>query len=564
MAEIRNLTRNGETFYPLTCSDAVLNRDGEPLGIVNDIFDISEYNASGTPPVLAKYDTLSLALAAVPDGKKKGGMTIRYVQTSDNKYVQCRLMKDSWSINTEDWAICSDTVLIEYPGFIAVLVDKEGKIAFAIQKDGNVLFGTGVPKQVIEYVTELLFEKVDKEEGKSLIDEDVADRVHYIENPEWMRVIVDEDGKVVAGILKNGTLYVNNLYYKNIDDLIEIVDSKANKDRAEINNLVVYDSITLSDTVKNSLRKTLLDIVTDNKKQEFSTLFLGATGDVESFMFFSDPHFFRSYDECTLRDDIDSIGYISEMKEYFDNTPTDFIISGGDWLTNHKQSIAVKDLAWVDGFMTKLFNDKYYPIYGNHDNNYQGELDETDDISANDGALSNQQMINLWFRKWDKMYYTFKGSNSTFYIFDSGIDWDRTMNAYRWEQVDWFANSLLSNTDLNIIIGIHIIQNDASTFGTKIAELADNVTKIADAFNGRQSITLNDITYNFSNSVGKVRVAICGHTHYDATATLNNIPVLCIKNATAHCFDMILIDYGTNTLKTVRVGSGSNRQINLV
>jgi hypothetical protein len=116
MAEIRNLTRNGETFYPLTCSDAVLNRDGEPLGPVNDIFDISEYNASGTPPTLAKYSTLALALAAVPQSKQKGGMTIRYVQTSDNKYVQYMyigtvttgtpnpfLIIDNWEkINLED------------------------------------------------------------------------------------------------------------------------------------------------------------------------------------------------------------------------------------------------------------------------------------------------------------------------------------------------------------------------------------------------------------------------------------------------------------------------------
>ena len=103
MSEIRNLTRNGETFYPLTCSDAVLNRDGEPLGIVNDIFDISEYNASGTPPILVKYASLSLALAAVPVNRQKGGMTIRYVQSSDNKYAQYRLTATSFSTTESDW-----------------------------------------------------------------------------------------------------------------------------------------------------------------------------------------------------------------------------------------------------------------------------------------------------------------------------------------------------------------------------------------------------------------------------------------------------------------------------
>ena len=71
MAEIRNLTRNGETFYPLTCTDAVVDRDGNPLEIVNDIFDISEYNASGTPPTLAKYSTLALALAPYHRANKR-------------------------------------------------------------------------------------------------------------------------------------------------------------------------------------------------------------------------------------------------------------------------------------------------------------------------------------------------------------------------------------------------------------------------------------------------------------------------------------------------------------
>lgn len=103
MAEIRNLTRNGETFYPLTCTDAVVDRDGNPLEIVNDIFDISEYNASGTPPTLAKYSTLALALAAVPQSKQKGGMTIRYVQTSDNKYIQARCMAQNFTTDVTQW-----------------------------------------------------------------------------------------------------------------------------------------------------------------------------------------------------------------------------------------------------------------------------------------------------------------------------------------------------------------------------------------------------------------------------------------------------------------------------
>ena len=137
MSEIRNLTRNGETFYPLTCSDAVLNRDGEPLGPVNDIFDVSEYNASGTPSVLAKYDSLSLALAAIPTSKQKGGMTIRYVQTSDNKYVQFRLSTQVFSLMTSEWEQCGVVNISSRPNFDFSISDEKGNV-LAVLKDGGI------------------------------------------------------------------------------------------------------------------------------------------------------------------------------------------------------------------------------------------------------------------------------------------------------------------------------------------------------------------------------------------------------------------------------------------
>jgi len=105
MSEIRNLTRNGETFYPLCSSEGLVNRDGNVVGEINDIFDISEYNSntSTTPPTLATYASLDLALAAIPTTKRKGGMTIRYVQSSDNEYVQYRLMSETFNTTVVNW-----------------------------------------------------------------------------------------------------------------------------------------------------------------------------------------------------------------------------------------------------------------------------------------------------------------------------------------------------------------------------------------------------------------------------------------------------------------------------
>ena len=58
--------------------------------IGDGVFDISAYNASGG--TLATYADLAAALgssgANVPEGVRKGGMSVKYVQSSDNKYVQ--------------------------------------------------------------------------------------------------------------------------------------------------------------------------------------------------------------------------------------------------------------------------------------------------------------------------------------------------------------------------------------------------------------------------------------------------------------------------------------------
>ena len=62
----------------------------------HSIFDISEYTGNS-------YSTLTDALDAMPIQKRKGGMTIRYVQTVDNKYVQFRCIADEFTIDITKW-----------------------------------------------------------------------------------------------------------------------------------------------------------------------------------------------------------------------------------------------------------------------------------------------------------------------------------------------------------------------------------------------------------------------------------------------------------------------------
>ena len=204
------------------------------------VFDLSKHNA--VDGVLATYADLSAALTALNalDSKYKyGGMSFKFVQSSDNKYVQYRLMADEWSTDTEDWVIAEEGVYVENPEFIDVKLDANKRILWAInRKDGTVHFGAGVPPQIIEYIQQkidklsldeyegivaflngleegdktlqtLLNEKVDKEEGKSLIDAEYASSQSTVDNPEHIEVTTDVKGKIIAGRTPDGAAFEN-------------------------------------------------------------------------------------------------------------------------------------------------------------------------------------------------------------------------------------------------------------------------------------------------------------------------------------------------------------------
>jgi hypothetical protein len=65
------------------------------------IFDVSEYNKVDNKP--KTYTDLSEALTDVPVSKCHGGMSIRYIQSFDNKYVQWQLMSNVWTNVVDYW-----------------------------------------------------------------------------------------------------------------------------------------------------------------------------------------------------------------------------------------------------------------------------------------------------------------------------------------------------------------------------------------------------------------------------------------------------------------------------
>lgn len=121
--------------------------------------------------------------------------------------------------------------------WLRLYLDKEGHILWGIRVDGSIEWSVGIPtpiqkklnelitsddtiKQTIselrEYTNQQLDTKVDKEEGKSLIDDEVKDCFKIVENDEFIHCILDAEEHILFAIRRDtGKPYfpLNEMYH---------------------------------------------------------------------------------------------------------------------------------------------------------------------------------------------------------------------------------------------------------------------------------------------------------------------------------------------------------------
>lgn len=96
---------------------------------------------------------------------------------------------------------------IETPEFIHCVVDADEHFLFGIRQDGSVEWAVGIPtpiqtrlQEIVSNITSSLETKVDKEEGKSLIEDEVKECFRVIENEEYIHAITDSEDRLLFGI----------------------------------------------------------------------------------------------------------------------------------------------------------------------------------------------------------------------------------------------------------------------------------------------------------------------------------------------------------------------------
>ncbi len=100
--------------------------------------------------------------------------------------------------------------------YIKAETDKDGKILSATYPDGSH-YSRNLKSETID-------KKVDKEEGKNLVDKDWANSKITLEDKDNYIATIDKDGKYLSYVTRNGSHYFHNVESETIDDLNDKID----------------------------------------------------------------------------------------------------------------------------------------------------------------------------------------------------------------------------------------------------------------------------------------------------------------------------------------------------
>ena len=251
------------------------------------------------------------------------------------------------------------------------------------------------------------------------------------------------------------------------------------------------------------------------------------------FIFFTDPHDMSGFNDYEI---LDHLAFLRTLYEY---SPAKYVLCGGDWInTKHTLAYAKYAVGRVPNLMRNQICERSYTAVGNHDLNVENPADS---------GMTESELAQLWYDK-DVGYYTIDTDKTTCFVFDSGNQ-SKEMTAYRWKQVEWFAEKLIENKQPHLFGLIHII-GVGQREDIQPPELANILTQMADAFNNRTTATFGGVLYDFTNVTGTFHFMLAGHYHLDHYEVVNNIPVIYTRNG--RNADCCFADFDGGVLHMVR------------
>ena len=303
------------------------------------------------------------------------------------------------------------------------------------------------------------------------------------------------------------------------------------------------------------------------RSKAFCDLF-NDTQEADSYLYFTDPHTAAHGFNVNRFDK-----HIATIKKIADGNPIQMVMCGGDWLSNvDTQEEACESLGYI-GAKMKCFDVPSCLVVGNHDTNYLGKLDANSENGT--GRLIESTIGNLWFGHY-KTYYAHKTNMTRFYVLDTGTDSEHVdateLTLYQSEQLKWLCESLISNDDIHNVLSFHIY-----FVLEKVPLFLQQIVNVAAAYNNRGKYSVNEETFDFSSTGGTIHCCICGHHHRDFVEINKGIPIISTTIGSDYGelgqmngdgskvnLDLVLLDYTHKKFKSIRIGDGENREIDIL
>ena len=436
------------------------------------------------------------------------------------------------------------------PEYVYCVLDAVGHILLGIKTDGKLYADIdsldGTYQTLISQVQQMI------DEENQTIDEKIAiiNSIFSLQNnPEWIQVTTDAEGKILEGITTKGEKYIARLIG---------LDSKIVTELGKYNPIVPeFYQEHIQEKVKQITEKMCS---------------CGLDGD--SFIFITDTHWESNWKYSP-----------SLVKYILDNTEITKVFHGGDLIhgTVSDNTEYAKDILKRFKFTT------LYPSFGNHDQYIK--------ISSEQGGTiytSNDEIYTTFFKHLEdkvntncKFYYYIDNPSQKIRYFILDAHWtretDNRNNHLNYiEQLDWLEQKAAElGLDWNIVVIQHIVFSAQEMDGQSPVAGTVQKSELAQQLVARLDNMCDD------TNMPTVIALIAGHTHYDyyeysekgypiiATncdgswgwALENGVWVDNDKNINrpkdstdAQSFDVFTIDKQNRKIYAVRVGYGENRE----
>lgn len=315
------------------------------------------------------------------------------------------------------------------------------------------------------------------------------------------------------------------------------------------------------------------------KEEMAEAVIAESDGNSCSFVFFTDAHWGNNQKHSPAL-----------IKHILDFSIIPWAMFGGDAITTHCETAKEGYRIGLD--FQKSFSplgSKLYCVFGNHDDNSDGQPDKTERHLSDEQVFSYLQSQMRDVQYWDFYNYTFDdiASKTRFICLDTGRLYLKEFRFHIIKTVQFLVEALNGiPKDWHVVLVSHIWGGLTTQGNIRVGIIAPYmkpIIKVLDDYNARRNGKFNyegkTVEYDFSGAEGHIEYCIGGHTHNDDIHySEGGIPIVIIttdsqqtingEKATKGTIEeqsvsIVVTDYSTGSLFIYRIGRGNDTVISL-